>query len=311
MPFFSVVIPLFNKENYIFETVQNVLNQSFTDFELIIIDDGSTDNSFNILKKITDPRLKIFKQKNQGVSTARNIGIEYANGKYIALLDADDIWKYNHLTALYNAINTIPVNGIYCTGYEVQLAKNGTIRPATYNNYTPTNIEIVPNYFEASIINSVIWPSASAFSKELFMDIGRFNVNLKASEDLDFFTRAALKYPIILNPNITMTYLRNTENNLSKGQFNIDSEVYLSSFTEQERINKSLKKYLDVNRYAFVIRCKQINNKRWKIIKKQINTKNLSFKQNILLNTPGYLLKLLKKVHNYLINNNIYISSFK
>lgn len=311
MPFFSVIIPLYNKENYISETVQNVLNQSFTDFEIIIIDDGSTDNSFNVLQEIKDGRLNIYQQKNEGVSKARNNGIERANGHYIALLDADDLWKKDHLTSLYNAITLIPLEGIYCTGYEIQLSKNGTLRTAVYNNYKPLKIEIVPNYFECSTINSVIWPSASAFSKALFYDIGMFNINLKASEDLDFFTRAALKYPVVINPQLTMTYLRNSENNLSKGQFNVDSEHFLNSFKDQEKQNKSLNKFLDINRYSFVIRCKQINNKRWKVVKKQINFTNLSLKQRILIHVPGYILKIMKKLHSYLIKNEIYISSFR
>ena len=97
MPRFSVIIPVYNKEKYLSKTIESVLQQSFLDFEIIIINDGATDSSEKIIEGFKDPRIQYIKQENQGVSAARNAGIKAANTNYIALLDADDIWKENYL----------------------------------------------------------------------------------------------------------------------------------------------------------------------------------------------------------------------
>ena len=89
-PYFSVIIPLYNKEKYITDTLNSALNQSFQDFEVIIVDDGSTDESLEVVSRFQDPRIKIYKQENQGASVARNYGISQSQSDLIALLDADD-----------------------------------------------------------------------------------------------------------------------------------------------------------------------------------------------------------------------------
>lgn len=103
--FFSVIIPLYNKQDNVAKTVKSVLGQSFQNFELLIIDDGSTDNGLSILKEIIDPRLKIICKINGGVSSARNVGIKLALGEYLAFLDADDIWFSDHLAEAYKYLS--------------------------------------------------------------------------------------------------------------------------------------------------------------------------------------------------------------
>lgn len=98
-PLISIIIPLYNAEKYIPETIQSVLNQTYKNWELIIVDDGSTDNSANIVKSYIDEdtRIKYYHKKNTGVSETRNQGIKLAKGDYIAFLDADDVWEKNNL----------------------------------------------------------------------------------------------------------------------------------------------------------------------------------------------------------------------
>ena len=91
-PFFSIVIPLYNKENYIGHTLKSVLNQAFQDFEIIIVNDGSTDKSLEKVNSIKDARVQLFSIENRGVSYARNYGIEKALASLIIFLDADDTW---------------------------------------------------------------------------------------------------------------------------------------------------------------------------------------------------------------------------
>src|SRR5690606_35592492 len=112
------IIPLYNKERHIKSTIESVLAQTFQDFEIIIVNDGSTDNSEALVNSISDPRIKYFKQENKGVSTARNFGIEKSSAKLIAFLDADDYWYPNHLNHLKTLFETFPGCGIYATGYE-------------------------------------------------------------------------------------------------------------------------------------------------------------------------------------------------
>ena len=116
MPFFSIIIPLYNKEKFIENTIQSALNQTFLDFELIVVSDGSTDRSLELVKAFKDQRIKIYTIRNGGVSKARNFGIQKASTNLIVLLDADDLWKSNHLEELYNLRKAHPNCGLYAMG---------------------------------------------------------------------------------------------------------------------------------------------------------------------------------------------------
>ena len=191
-PFFSVIIPLYNKEKYIQNTLNCVFNQSFKDFEVIVVNDGSTDGSLEILKKFSDHRLKIIHQKNQGVSVARNIGMENAKADYICFLDADDTWKKNHLHAFYDTITKFPDTKMYCGRYVTQISKNTFIEnkfidiPGKYEGY-------VTDFFKSSLINRVALTSAVCIHKDIFNEIGGFDPTLKSDQDLDYWIKIALK----------------------------------------------------------------------------------------------------------------------
>ena len=96
----SVVIPLYNKENAIVKTLQSVFDQTISDFEVVVVDDGSTDNSLEVVRAIRDARIRVIHKENGGVSSARNVGIKAAKGQYVALLDGDDLWQPNGLLAV-------------------------------------------------------------------------------------------------------------------------------------------------------------------------------------------------------------------
>jgi len=116
MPKVSVIVPVYNVEKYIEETIHSVLAQTFTDFELLIIDDESKDHSIEICKTFTDPRIKIIHQKNRGLAGARNTGIRHAQGEYLAFLDSDDLWRSQKLELHVQHLDTNPSVGIsYCS----------------------------------------------------------------------------------------------------------------------------------------------------------------------------------------------------
>ncbi|MGL5807314.1 MAG: glycosyltransferase family 2 protein [Xenococcaceae cyanobacterium] len=108
----SVIIPVYKVEKYIAETINSVLNQTYQDFELIIVDDGSPDRSVEICQQFKDPRLKIIRQKNQGVCAARNTGISHATGQYLAFLDGDDLWLPQKLEKHLKHLESSPDVGV-------------------------------------------------------------------------------------------------------------------------------------------------------------------------------------------------------
>ena len=122
----SVVIPLYNKAHQIANTLYSVLKQTFRNFEIVVVDDGSTDNSVQEVEKVNDIRIRIIHQKNAGVSAARNKGIEEARYNLIAFLDADDEWKPEYLETQYNLFLKYPQCNVYACGYEF-CNSNGTV----------------------------------------------------------------------------------------------------------------------------------------------------------------------------------------
>lgn len=109
---FSVVIPLYNKEKYIRNTLKSVLDQTVHNFEIIVVDDGSTDGSLQAANSIANEKIKVISQKNAGVAVARNVGVENAKADYIAFLDADDKWQPNYLENIEKLIDEFPESDI-------------------------------------------------------------------------------------------------------------------------------------------------------------------------------------------------------
>jgi glycosyltransferase involved in cell wall biosynthesis len=308
-PFFSVIIPLYNKEDLIEQTIKGVLNQLFIDFEVVIVNDGSTDSSLDKIRPFADARFKIINQENQGASYARNLGIANAEGKYMALLDADDLWSENHLLELKKLIDKFPNAGLFCNNYEVMYT-NRLKQPAKFNFEYDINCLIVKDFFKASVTNSVAWTSAVGFTKEQFNSVGGFNTKLKTAQDLDLWIKMALKYEVAFNPTITMSYKFHVDNSLSKSNYNDIRYEFINNFSEEEKTNASLKLYLDINRCAVAVRCK-MNDEHdlYKKLKSEIDDSNLNFKQKFLLNSPKYVLKLTKQIHSLLVKNGLYYSA--
>lgn len=308
-PFFSVIIPLFNKENYIEVTLKSVLNQTFTDFEVVIVDDGSTDNSLNLVKKNKDSRVTLIEQENKGASVARNNAIAHAKGKYIAPLDADDIWYENHLSELKSLINSFPDAGVFCNNYQVKLNEH-LVKKANFNfNYGDEHL-IIPDFFDANIYNYIATSSSSAFLKSSFIKLGAYDTSLRTAQDLDIWIKFALKYKIAFNPCITMTYNHFDDTSLSNSNYNTDRYNFIAFYKEEEKKNPSLKKYLDVNRYAVSLRCIASGEKElYRKLKSEIDYKNLNLKQKLLINSPKFVVNSAKGVHSLLKKIGLYWSA--
>lgn len=198
---FSVIIPLYNKAPYIEKAIQSIAAQTFQEFELLVIDDGSADNSFHvandILSKLSPPLggWRMESQENQGVSTARNNGVKYAKYNYIAFLDADDWWEPTYLEKMRDLIKQFPEAGIYGSSYFK--VKNGKFIPA--NIGLPEDFQSgLINYFQvyANTMWMPLWTGATVIKRTIFEDLNGFKPQLKLGEDFDLWVRVAMKYPV-------------------------------------------------------------------------------------------------------------------
>lgn len=198
---FSVVIPLYNKQDCIRNTVQSVLNQTFPDFEINIVDDGSTDRSLEIARQFDDPRIRVFSKPNGGVSSARNYGIRQSRKKYIAFLDADDLWYPDYLSEIARLIDKYPGCGIYSAGYILR-KKHREIRYAY-----PTE-GVIQDYFKEYFKHKSPFCNASCavIPVEAFGKVGYFPENLHTGEDLYMWMAIAVHYNVCVTPNILMSY---------------------------------------------------------------------------------------------------------
>lgn len=193
----SVVIPLYNKERQIADTLSAVLSQTYQDIEVVVVDDGSTDHSVEKVKTFTDSRIRLVSQCNAGVSAARNRGIEEARGEYIAFLDADDEWRPEYLETQYHLTRKYPECNVFVCNYEFRDAEGG-VKP-TIIRKLPFEGEdgILSNYFEvASCSHPPLWTSAVMVRKTAIQAVGGFPVGVKSGEDLLTWARLAVQNSI-------------------------------------------------------------------------------------------------------------------
>lgn len=300
MPKISVVIPLYNKGFIISETLNSVLAQTFTDFEIVIVNDGSTDNSFEIVSQYSDDRIRLYNQENKGVSKTRNAGIEYSKSELIAFLDADDYWHPNHLEELYQLYIDFPNCGLYASRYFMKISEENTIK-TTYIQAVSDNFRgILPDYFLASMQYRVGLTSAVAIPKKMVQGNFLFNPELNGQEDLELFTKIAIHKPVAITNKYTVEYNFAIENQLSKIQFIQKKIIKFDQFSADENKNKSLKKFLDLYRLEYALQFRIIGDiKESKFYLKDITTK-IPFKTRVLLVTPSYILRLLIKIKHAL-----------
>ncbi|MGM0440987.1 MAG: glycosyltransferase family 2 protein [Elusimicrobiota bacterium] len=191
MPYFSVVIPTYNRREFLSKAVESVLEQTFKDFELIVVDDGSTDGTERLIKKYPDKRITYLYQENRGVSRARNRGIKEAAGKYIAFLDSDDWWLEEKLEITRKAIEDNPDYGVFHT--QEKWYRNGQLLNQKKRHRKPTGY-----VFKRCLKLCCISISTAVVERDLFDKIGMFDENLPACEDYDFWLRVAAGHPVYL-----------------------------------------------------------------------------------------------------------------
>lgn len=300
MTFFSIVIPLYNKANYIESTIKSVLNQTFTDYEIIIINDGSTDDSIAKVLEFNDNRIQLYNQKNQGAAVARNLGIEKAKYEFIAFLDADDLWMPNHLEKLKTLIQNFANVGIYASRYEL-VFKNGKNYIPKFKGISADFEGIVSDYFKTSSPYPIATSSSIVIPKKIFEKIGYFKPAISSGQDVDMWIRIASKYRVAVSNKVTASYLHYIENSLSKTPI-LDKQLKdFIDYKQLEESNPSLKKYLDIYRIEYALQYKIAGErKKSKELIKDILKENISFKTKAIYLLPRHILIFLLKTKQLL-----------
>ncbi len=193
----SVVIPLYNKARYIRRAIESVLKQTYTDYEIVVVDDGSTDNSVQMVEQLNCDRIKLVSQDNAGVSAARNRGIQEAAGEWIAFLDADDEWLPEKLERQISILKKNPdlvwVAGNYIREYQYYRVHNGeSYRPEWF-----IREGVVNDVLDLLAYGNQVWTSTVLAKKEMLSKSHGFDVGLTVSEDIDLWVRIGLNYPCI------------------------------------------------------------------------------------------------------------------
>ena len=196
---FSVIIPLYNKAPYVSKAIASVLSQSFTDYEVIIMDDGSSDDSFIHASKAIEGHVNchLNRQQNSGVSVARNNAVALSQGEYLCFLDADDWWDYTFLEEMSNLIKALPDAGIYGTNYTIVNETKHKTRVANVgveNGFDKGYINYCQVY--AKTLAMPLWTGAVCMPRRIFDEMEGFPQGIKLGEDFLLWVRVALKYKV-------------------------------------------------------------------------------------------------------------------
>lgn len=224
---------MYNKEFSVAKTLTSLQNQVFKEFEVVIVNDGSTDSSLKVVKGFNDNRIRIINQENGGVSSARNRGIKEANFEWITFLDADDLWCENHLSVFYNLIHKYPKQSVFANGFIKSKAQHLEI--------VMDEPILVEDYFEETYKEPFFWTSATCINKDVFNHVGVFNELLNRGEDLELWTRIGRKYSFVKSNIVTAIYRIEAENRSDKNFVLEKSRVYNYEFIPE--ISESEKVY--------------------------------------------------------------------
>lgn len=250
----SVVIPLYNKASHISNTIQHVLNQSFQDFEIIVVNDGSTDGSEKIVAEMNDPRIRLINQDNGGVSLARNRGVKESNSDLIAFLDADDEWYDDYLQTMYNLFLAYPSAVAYSSNYSIV---EGNEKYMLSFAGIDEGMSLIDNYFLSSMSYTPVWTSATIVKKDIFVSLGGFPAGCRMCEDLDLWCRLACCGDIAYINESHAVYLRNAVNMASKSSDTSCYFPFLDSYVNYKsnvspQVYESICKYVEKKRFQAV-----------------------------------------------------------
>jgi glycosyltransferase involved in cell wall biosynthesis len=249
MALISVIIPVYNSQNTIKDTIESVLNQSFTDFELIIINDGSPDASLDVIGQVKDERIRVFSYPHAGANASRNRGVDRAKGDYISFLDADDLWTPDKLECQLKALQDNPEAAVAYSWTNCIDESGNFLRRGSYCSFSG---EV---YAQLLLIDFLENGSNPLIRREALTTVGKFDQSLTHAEDWDMWLRLAASYPFVAVPSPQILYRVSADsasNNLAKMEADC-LRVIERAFAHASPSIQHLKRYSIANIYIYLI----------------------------------------------------------
>ena len=306
---FSIVIPVFNKEKYIKETILSVLNQTYDNYEIIIINDASTDNSLKIIEEVISDKAVIINNKNNlGLSASRNIGFEASSEKYVAFLDGDDVWDKNFLKEINELIINFPKESVFGTYYKENY--NGKIL------YPKINVKekllgtkfVIKNFFEANLRRLIITQSCLVFKKNIFDTVGLYDLEITFAEDIDFYIRCFQNFNLAYSYQTYHTQRKMVHKSISNSKTDNLNYPLLDNYLG---VSDELNRFINFYNYCFCRRKKNEGSKKSMIYyRNKIRFRWIGFLKTIVLFLPEFLYTTLLKFKRYLLKKGINISTY-
>ena len=248
MPLISIIIPVYNGEKTIKETIQSVLGQTFADFELIVINDGSQDSTLEVVSSISEPRLKVFSYPNAGVSASRNRGIAQAKGEYISFIDADDLWTPDKLETQLTALQAHPEAAVAYSWTDWIDESGEFLRPGSHiTNNGDVYAKLLFRDFVGSGSNPLIRTQA-------LEEVGGFNESLTPAADWDMWLRLAASNKFVCVPSAQILY-RVSPRSMSTNVWRMETEslqIIEQAFAQAPESIAHLKRQVMAERYKYL-----------------------------------------------------------
>ncbi|MBR5493697.1 MAG: glycosyltransferase family 2 protein [Alistipes sp.] len=307
---FSIVIPLYNKQSAIVATLQSVLAQTYTNYEIIVVDDGSTDGSAEVAEAIlqectvygVECKGKVIRKANGGVCSARNRGIQEAKYDYVALLDGDDLWDEHYLEEQVKLIQDFPEAKMWGVNYA--FVKNGNTQKC-YQGLGENYRGYVNNYFSTSH-NDLFCSSSVVIKKDAFDIVGYFDENIAYSEDLDMWYRIILHYPVAFYDKVFAFYNQDADNRCAYDlNIHYDLTRYLPYHIDKYQYefdnNKQFSRYLCTRAAVTLLKegyyfgISEDQKKADKVVK-YLRYEDIHPKYRFIFKTPRFIGKLIYKL---------------
>lgn len=253
LPEVSVIVPTYNRADLIRDSIDSVLNQTFQDFEIVVIDDGSTDNTKNIVEEYSDSRIKYFYQKNAGLNAARNSGIRESCGKYIAYIDSDDIWEPTKLEKQVRVLEKFPDVGLVYCGSSL-IDENGSPagkRPLiSHRGYVFEKIIKYNFLYNGSIV---------LFRRDCLEKVGLFDEQTVRMTDWEFYLRFAIYYKFYGIPEYLIKY--RVHNKTMTNDFKLFEKSSFQIIDKTFAIKDISKKQLNLHKTAYAMRYRYLGRR--------------------------------------------------
>ena len=306
---FSVVIPLYNKEEYVAQTLKSVVGQTYQNFEVVIVNDCSSDNSVDVVKASDDRRIKIIEHsENKGLSASRNTGINAATHPHIAFLDADDYWDSTYLETIVNLIKEYPDESVFATHYRENYNDKFFVPRSNLPKSSKGKMLLVRDFFKINSGRLILTQSCIVVHKTVFEQIGYYDENVTFAEDIDFYIRCFHTYNLAYYNDVC-----HTQNAAVSGSIT-NSVSHKKTFPKLHKYlndSDSLDRFINFYIYCIYRRMKNESAKKeMRVYRKQIKYNSLSFLQILFVYLPLPFYLFLIRVKKRFLKKGYHISSY-